>query len=216
MRRTPSRCSRPGAPVQWSDSSNDTMRTQKRIPRRALTAEEQRLDDARSGKAPWRRWGPYVSERQWGTVREDYSANGTAWEYFPHDHARSRAYRWGEDGIAGICDDRQQLCFALALWNGADPILKERLFGLTGQRGQSRRGRQGVLLLPRQRAQPRVHEVPLQVSAAGVSLRGPGRGEQAARAARPGIRAARYRRSSTTTATSTYSSNTPRRRPTTS
>ena len=111
------------------------MRTQKRLPRRALTAEEQRLDDARSGKAPWRRWGPYVSERQWGTVREDYSANGTAWEYFPHDHARSRAYRWGEDGIAGICDDRQTLCFALAMWNGADPILKERLFGLTANEG---------------------------------------------------------------------------------
>ena len=105
------------------------------MPGRALTTEEQRLDDARSGKAPWRRWGPYVSERQWGTVREDYSGNGTAWEYSPHDHARSRAYRWGEDGIAGICDDRQTLCFAVALWNGADPILKERLFGLTGNEG---------------------------------------------------------------------------------
>ena len=101
----------------------------------ALTAEEQRLDDARAGKAAWRRWGPYVSERQWGTVREDYSVNGTAWEYFSHEHARSRAYRWGEDGIAGICDDRQTLCFALALWNGADRILKERLFGLTGNEG---------------------------------------------------------------------------------
>ncbi len=101
----------------------------------ALTAEEQRLDDVLAGKAAWRRWGPYVSERQWGTVREDYSASGAAWEYLPHDHARSRAYRWGEDGIAGICDDRQPLCFALALWNGADPILKERLFGLTGNEG---------------------------------------------------------------------------------
>ena len=99
------------------------------------TAEEQRLIDARERRAPWRLWGPYVSERQWGTVREDYSADGTAWEYLPHDHARSRAYRWGEDGIAGICDDQQQLCFALALWNGADPILKERLFGLTGDQG---------------------------------------------------------------------------------
>ena len=84
---------------------------------------------------PWRRWGPYLSERQWGTVREDYSASGSAWDYFPHDHARSRAYRWGEDGIAGICDDRQQLCFALALWNGQDPIIKERMFGLTGPEG---------------------------------------------------------------------------------
>ncbi len=83
----------------------------------------------------WRRWGPYLSERQWGTVREDYSPGGTAWEYFPHDHARSRAYRWGEDGIAGICDDRQRLCFAIGLWNGRDPILKERLFGLTNSEG---------------------------------------------------------------------------------
>src|ERR1043166_2984347 len=83
----------------------------------------------------WRRWGPYLSERQWGTVREDYSPGGTAWDYFPHDHARSRAYRWGEDGIAGISDDRQRMCFAVALWNGRDPILKERLFGLTNGEG---------------------------------------------------------------------------------
>ena len=100
-----------------------------------MTAEELRLAAARERKVPWRRWGPYVSERQWGTVREDYSASGSAWDYFPHDHARSRAYRWGEDGIAGICDDRQQLCFALALWNGQDPIIKERMFGLTGPEG---------------------------------------------------------------------------------
>ena len=84
---------------------------------------------------PWLRWGPYLSERQWGTVREDYSPHGNAWDYFPHDHARSRAYRWGEDGLAGISDDRQILCFALALWNGTDPILKERLFGLTNSEG---------------------------------------------------------------------------------
>ena len=101
----------------------------------APTAEELRLADARNGAADWRLWGPYLSERQWGTVREDYSADGTAWEYFPHDHARSRAYRWGEDGIAGISDDKQLLCFALALWNGQDAILKERLFGLTGNEG---------------------------------------------------------------------------------
>ncbi|HZV54823.1 MAG TPA: hypothetical protein VFF82_07780 [Rhodocyclaceae bacterium] len=100
-----------------------------------MTAEEERLDAARAGKERWRRWGPYVSERQWGTVREDYSPDGTPWEYLPHEHARSRAYRWGEDGIAGISDDGQHLCFALALWNGADPILKERLFGLTGNEG---------------------------------------------------------------------------------
>src|SRR4051812_17260662 len=83
----------------------------------------------------WRKWGPYLSERQWGTVREDYSEYGTAWDYFPHDHARSRVYRWGEDGIGGISDDQQRLCFALALWNGKDSILKERLFGLTGNQG---------------------------------------------------------------------------------
>ena len=99
------------------------------------TAEDQRLADARERGVPWRRWGPYVSERQWGTVREDYSADGDAWNYLTHEQARSRAYRWGEDGIAGICDDAQRLCFALALWNGVDPILKERLFGLTGPEG---------------------------------------------------------------------------------
>ena len=96
-----------------------------------MSAEQARLDEARSQKAPWKKWGPYLSERQWGTVREDYSEGGNAWDYFSHDQARSRAYRWGEDGLAGISDDKQQLCFALALWNGKDPILKERLFGLT-------------------------------------------------------------------------------------
>jgi Mannosylglycerate hydrolase MGH1-like glycoside hydrolase domain len=99
------------------------------------TAEEQRLHAAGDRSAHWKRWGPYLSERQWGTVREDYSPHGTAWESFPHDHARSRAYRWGEDGLAGISDNHQRLCFALALWNGRDPILKERLFGLTGNEG---------------------------------------------------------------------------------
>jgi hypothetical protein len=100
-----------------------------------MTQEETRLADANAGKVPWRQWGPYLSDRQWGTVREDYSEGGTAWDYFPHDHARSRAYRWGEDGLAGICDDQALLCFALALWNGNDPILKERLFGLTNSEG---------------------------------------------------------------------------------
>ena len=100
-----------------------------------LPAEMKRLDDDKQGKAPWKKWGPYLSERQWGTVREDYSENGDAWNFFTHDHARSRAYRWGEEGIAGISDDRQNLCFALALWNGKDPILKERLFGLTNSQG---------------------------------------------------------------------------------
>ena len=99
------------------------------------TAEEQRLYAAGDRSAYWKRWGPYLSERQWGTVREDYSPHGNAWEAFPHDHARSRAYRWGEDGLGGISDNHQRLCFALALWNGRDPILKERLFGLTGNEG---------------------------------------------------------------------------------
>jgi hypothetical protein len=100
----------------------------------SLTAEERRLQEARAG-VPWRAWGPYLSERQWGTVREDYSDNGDAWSYFSHDQARSRAYRWGEDGIAGISDDKQRLCLAVALWNERDPILKERLFGLTNAEG---------------------------------------------------------------------------------
>ena len=98
-------------------------------------AELDRLAESRDERAAWRRWGPYLSERQWGTVREDRSQSGDAWNDFPHDHARSRAYRWGEDGLAGICDEQQRLCFALALWNGKDPILKERLFGLTNSEG---------------------------------------------------------------------------------
>ncbi|HEX3089437.1 MAG TPA: hypothetical protein VHQ23_12335, partial [Ilumatobacteraceae bacterium] len=97
-------------------------------------AEADRVEQARTG-VPWKRWGPYLSERQWGTVREDYSDNGDAWNYFSHDQSRSRAYKWGEDGIAGFCDDHQRLCFAIALWNGVDPILKERMFGLTNSEG---------------------------------------------------------------------------------
>jgi len=100
-----------------------------------MTAEEERIAEVRAGEVAWRRWGPYLSERQWGTVREDYSAQGTAWDYFTHDQARSRAYRWGEDGLAGISDDNQLLCFALALWNENDPIIKERAFGLSGNEG---------------------------------------------------------------------------------
>jgi hypothetical protein len=100
-----------------------------------MTQEEERLASERNRTAYWKRWGPYLSERQWGTVREDYSANGEAWDYFSHDQARARAYRWGEDGIAGISDNHQRLCFAIALWNEQDPILKERLFGLTGSEG---------------------------------------------------------------------------------
>ncbi len=100
-----------------------------------MNAEQQRLDEAREKNVPWKKWGPYLSERQWGTVREDYSEDGNAWGYFSHDQARSRAYHWGEDGLAGISDDHQRLCFALALWNGQDPIIKERLFGLTNSEG---------------------------------------------------------------------------------
>jgi len=100
-----------------------------------MTHEEIRMSEAGTRKKHWKRWGPYLSERAWGTVREDYSAYGSAWEYLPHDHARSRAYRWNEDGLAGISDRRQTICFSLALWNERDPILKERLFGLTGNEG---------------------------------------------------------------------------------
>ena len=98
-------------------------------------SETMRLRQADAGEKAWRRWGPYVSERQWGTVREDYSANGDAWDYLPHEEARSHAYRWGEDGLGGFCDDQQNLCLCVALWNGKDPILKERLFGLTNAEG---------------------------------------------------------------------------------
>ncbi|MGI0493676.1 MGH1-like glycoside hydrolase domain-containing protein [Alkalinema pantanalense CENA528] len=111
-----------------TDSSTDTQHS-------GRTQEELRLEEARSHAAHWRRWGPYLSDRQWGTVREDYSPYGSAWDYFSHDQARSRAYRWGEDGLLGISDNHQRLCFAIALWNGEDSILKERLFGLTGNEG---------------------------------------------------------------------------------
>ncbi|MFZ0802023.1 MAG: glucosidase, partial [Terriglobales bacterium] len=100
-----------------------------------MTQEEIRLSESGARKKHWKRWGPYLSERAWGTVREDYSPHGNAWEHLPHDHARSRAYRWNEDGLAGISDRRQMMCFAVALWNERDPILKERLFGLTGNEG---------------------------------------------------------------------------------
>ena len=100
-----------------------------------MTREEQRLQESNDRLKHWKRWGPYVSERAWGTVREDYSATGDVWDYFPHEHARSRAYRWNEDGLGAICDRHQFLCFGLALWNEKDRILKERLFGLNGTEG---------------------------------------------------------------------------------
>src|SRR3954471_21185544 len=100
-----------------------------------MNAETARLAEAEAKQAPWQKWGPYLSERQWGTVREDYSGTGDAWNYLTHDQARSRAYRWGEDGLLGICDREGRLNFALAMWNGVDPILKERLFGLSNPQG---------------------------------------------------------------------------------
>src|SRR3954468_4851310 len=100
-----------------------------------MTQEEIRLQESTDRKKHWKRWGPYLSERAWGTVREDYSKNGAAWEFFPHDHARWRVYRWNEDGVAGICDRRQNICFSIALWNEHDSILKDRIFGLNGNEG---------------------------------------------------------------------------------
>ena len=99
-------------------------------------AEHRRLEEYRQRTSNWKKWGPYLSERAWGTVREDYSEDGNSWDFLPHDHARSRAYRWNEDGLAGISDDHQRMCFALALWNGKDAILKERLFGLDERSGE--------------------------------------------------------------------------------
>ncbi|HEY1436866.1 MAG TPA: glucosidase [Casimicrobiaceae bacterium] len=127
MSNTPSRAG--GAAEPKSAQGSD------QLSRSVDVVEQRRLKDAREAGIPWKKWGPYLSERQWGTVREDYSDNGDAWNYFSHDQARSRAYRWGEDGLAGISDDQQLLCFALALWNGKDPIIKERLFGLTNSEG---------------------------------------------------------------------------------
>ena len=135
----------------------------------AKTAEELRLDEAREKGVPWKQWGSYLSERQWGTVREDYSENGDAWNYFAHDQARSRAYHWGEDGLAGFIDDHQRLCFAVALWNGEDPIPQGAAVRPDQQRRQPRRGRQGILLLPRQHTDTLIHEVPVQVSAKRIS-----------------------------------------------
>jgi hypothetical protein len=121
--------------VNHTASDREKDLTTRRASVREQTAEATRMEQDREGTAAWRRWGPYLSERQWGTVREDYSPGGTAWGYLPHDHARSRAYRWGEDGLAGFSDDQQRLCLAVALWNGKDPILKERLYGLTNSEG---------------------------------------------------------------------------------
>ena len=136
---------------------------------RGRSAELTRLEDAREWDSPWRKWGPYLSERQWGTVREDYSPNGDAWKYFPHDHARSRAYHWGEDGLAGFSDLKQRLCFAAGALEREGPDSEGAALRLEQRRGQPRRGREGVLLLSRFHADPLVHEVAVQVPPGGVS-----------------------------------------------
>ena len=133
------------------------------------TAEDDRLRSSTDREVHWKRWGPYLSERQWGTVREDYSPNGDAWNYFPHDMARSRAYRWGEDGIGGICDRHQHICFGLALWNGNDPILKERLFGLTNKEGNHGEDVKECYFYLDATPTQLLPEVSLQISAGGVS-----------------------------------------------
>jgi hypothetical protein len=158
------------------------------------TAEQVRLDEARDEGVAWRMWGPYLSERQWGTVREDYSGNGDAWSYFSHDDARSRAYHWGEDGLAGLSDDKQRLCFALALWNGRDPILKERLFGLTNSEGNHGEDVKEYYFYldatPTHSYMKWLYKYPQ----AALSLQRPRGDEQTAQPDRAGIRAARYRR----------------------
>ena len=174
--------------------------------------EQERLRQAREDGVPWRKWGPYLSERQWGTVREDYSANGDAWNSFPHDHARSRAYRWGEDGIAGFCDDRMRLCFALALWNGRDPILKERLFGLTNSEGNHGEDVKEYYFYLDATPTSSYLKLLYKYPQDRLPLRRSGPGATAPAAARSWSTSCSTPGSSTGTATSTSSSSTPRRR----
>ena len=147
------------------------------IAKTKMTQEELRLQEDRARKANWKRWGPYLSERQWGTVREDYSAYGTAWEYLPHDHARSRAYRWGEDGLGGISRPPSVHLFRAGSLERQGSDSQGTALRPHRQRGQSRRGRQRILFLSRLHADPFLHEISLQVSAGGISLQPPGRGE---------------------------------------
>ena len=178
--------------------------------------EAERLRAAQTGKAAWRRWGPYLSERQWGTVREDYSEHGDAWNYFTHDQARSRAYRWGEDGLAGISDDHQRLVLRAGAVERQRPDPQGAPLRPDQQRGQSRRGREGVLLLSRLDADALVHEVSVQVPAAAFPYDDLV-DDQPRAAARPSSSTScSIPACSTTTATSTYSSSTRRRRPRTS
>ena len=182
----------------------------------ALNAEQIRLEEARTKTAPWKKWGPYLSERQWGTVREDYSENGNAWDYFTHDQARSRAYRWGEDGLAGISDDKQRLCFALALWNGKDPILKERLFGLTNSEGNHGEDVKEYYFYLDSTPTHSYMKYLYKYPQAAFPYDESGRDQSRAQPAGVRVRADRHRASSTRTATSTCSWNTPRNRPKTS
>ena len=156
--------------------------------------EQKRLNDAREAGIPWKKWGPYLSERQWGTVREDYSEDGNAWDYFTHDQARSRAYRWGEDGLGGISDDKQRLCFALALWNERDPILKERLFGLTNSEGNHGEDVKEYYFYVDSTPTHSYMKYLYKYPAAGVSVPGPDRDEPATVAGGVRVRAARHGR----------------------
>ena len=159
-----------------------------------MSRSRKRLNEAREAGIPWKKWGPYLSERQWGTVREDYSEDGNAWDYFTHDQARSRAYRWGEDGLGGLSDDKQRLCFALALWNERDPILKERLFGLTNSEGNHGEDVKEYYFYidstPTHSYMKYLYKYPQR----GVSLPRPDRDEPATIAGGVRVRAARYRR----------------------
>ena len=155
--------------------------------------EQKRLNEAREAHIPWKKWGPYLSERQWGTVREDYSDGGNAWNYFTHDQARSRAYRWGEDGLGGLCDDTATAVLCAGVVERARPDPERAPVRAHQQRGEPRRGCQGILLLPRQHADALLHEVPLQVPAAGVSLPRPDRNQPETVAGRVRVRAARHR-----------------------
>ena len=152
-----------------------------------------RLEDGLRQAGDWYRWGPYVSERQWGTVREDYSPDGEAWDYLPHDHARSRAYRWGEDGLAGFCDIEQRLCLGLALWNGRDPILKERAFGLTGAQGNHGEDVKEYWWYLDAVPEPCLEPVALSLPAGRVPVSGPDRPERVPEPAAARVRADRHR-----------------------
>ena len=179
-------------------------------------AEHLRLQEDARREQNWKRWGPYLSERQWGTVREDYSPHGDAWDYFPHDHARSRAYRWGEDGLLGICDRECRLCFALALWNGRDPILKERLFGLTGPEGNHGEDVKECYYYLDATPTHSYLKALYKYPQARVPVRAARRREPPARHGASRSSSSPTPASSTTTATSTSSPSTPRPRPTTS